>query len=258
MKVTIGLVNLNLRLLAGKCINNHTRGRSGKGRSWSCIVLERGIFGEVSCMQVIPFLCVFILDGALFGDDVKKFVTGLISYYIIWHWWLLRWGFGVVPAIIYQCNALPVLSAYVPMCEKGHLSISLTHALNSNLLSEAVLHIYEKCITEPCTFVKGPYLDPILQFLSSNLRLIGFWAECSTNAFVRVTIVFLKFKYISVNDQFIYKYMYIDQVRNFIKWHCYIVTGAMGFVDHCDKGRFWCSGSKKYFHEFTYFSLVYL
>ena len=29
-------------------------------------------------MQVIPFLCVFILDGALFGDDVKKFVSGLI------------------------------------------------------------------------------------------------------------------------------------------------------------------------------------
>ena len=23
-------------------------------------------------MQVIPFLCVFILDGALFGDDVNK------------------------------------------------------------------------------------------------------------------------------------------------------------------------------------------
>ena len=34
-------------------------------------------------MQVIPFLCVFILDGALFGVDVKKFVSGLISYYII-------------------------------------------------------------------------------------------------------------------------------------------------------------------------------
>ena len=59
-------------------------------------------------MQVIPFLCVFILDGALFGDDVKKFVSGLISYYIICQGWLLRWGFGVVPAIIYQCNALPV------------------------------------------------------------------------------------------------------------------------------------------------------
>ena len=32
-------------------------------------------------MQVIPFLCVLILDGALFGDDVKKFVSGLIILY---------------------------------------------------------------------------------------------------------------------------------------------------------------------------------
>ena len=31
-------------------------------------------------MQVIPFLCVFILDGALFGDDVKKFMSDLIIY----------------------------------------------------------------------------------------------------------------------------------------------------------------------------------
>ena len=32
-------------------------------------------------MQVIPFLCVFNLDGALFGDDVKKIVSGLIILY---------------------------------------------------------------------------------------------------------------------------------------------------------------------------------
>ena len=34
-------------------------------------------------MQIIPLLCVFILDGALFGDDVKKFVSGLIILYDI-------------------------------------------------------------------------------------------------------------------------------------------------------------------------------
>ena len=59
-------------------------------------------------MQVIPFLCVFILDGALFGDDVKKIVSDLIIYIIWQKGWLLRWGFGVVPAIIYHCNAVPV------------------------------------------------------------------------------------------------------------------------------------------------------
>ena len=40
--------------------------------------LEGGTFWEVSCMQVIPFRCIFISSGALFGDDVKKFVSGLI------------------------------------------------------------------------------------------------------------------------------------------------------------------------------------
>ena len=29
-------------------------------------------------MHGIPFLCVFILDGAVFGDDVKEFVSSLI------------------------------------------------------------------------------------------------------------------------------------------------------------------------------------
>ena len=32
-------------------------------------------------MQVIPFLCVFILDGAPLRDDVKKFVFGLLILY---------------------------------------------------------------------------------------------------------------------------------------------------------------------------------
>ena len=33
-------------------------------------------------MQVVPFLCVFVLDGALFGDDVKNFVSDLIVYVV--------------------------------------------------------------------------------------------------------------------------------------------------------------------------------
>ena len=78
MKVRIGPDNRDSGALAGKSINNHTREISRKGRSWSCIVLEGGIFGEVSCMHVILFNCVFISNGALFGDDVKKFVSGLI------------------------------------------------------------------------------------------------------------------------------------------------------------------------------------
>ena len=74
----VGHVNRQWGAFAKRCINNRTMRR---GWCQSCIVWERCTFGEVSCMQVIPFLCVFILDGALFGDDVKKNVR---PYYIIW------------------------------------------------------------------------------------------------------------------------------------------------------------------------------
>ena len=92
MKVGKGPHNHDRRLLACKCINNRKRGRSGKGRSWSCIVLETRTVGEVSCMQVIPFLFVLILDGGLFGGRCLTFLSGLIIM-VIWQvGWLLRWG----------------------------------------------------------------------------------------------------------------------------------------------------------------------
>ena len=104
MQTKIGPDNRDWDAFAGKCINNYTRGRSWKGWIWSGIVLEGGTFGKVSCMQVIPFHCVFISNGALFGDDdVKKFVSGLITMGI---WQMarpLRWDLGVVPAIILEC-----------------------------------------------------------------------------------------------------------------------------------------------------------
>ena len=50
-------------------------------------------------MHVIPFLCVFILDGALFGDDVKKSCPALL-YYMTEGGQLLRWGFGVVTPLL--------------------------------------------------------------------------------------------------------------------------------------------------------------
>ena len=61
-------------------------------------------------MQVIPFLCVYILDGALFGDDVKNSCPALLYYkmYKTDGRRLLRWSLGVVPVITYHCNAVPV------------------------------------------------------------------------------------------------------------------------------------------------------
>ena len=57
-------------------------------------------------MQFIPFLCVFISDGALIWRRCQKFVSGRIILYDK-RGRLLRWGFGVVPAIIYHWNAVP-------------------------------------------------------------------------------------------------------------------------------------------------------
>ena len=79
-----------------------------RGRRQSCIVWERCTFGEVSCMQVIPFLCVFIFDGAFLGTMSKNSCPAFL-YYMTEGWRLLRWGLGVVPAITYHCNAVPVV-----------------------------------------------------------------------------------------------------------------------------------------------------
>ena len=80
VKVVVGLVGRSLRLLVGGCVSDRTRGGSGRGAELIVFVLEGGIFGEVSCMRVVPFLCVFVLDGALFGDDVEGFVSDLVMY----------------------------------------------------------------------------------------------------------------------------------------------------------------------------------
>ena len=58
-------------------------------------------------MQVIPFLCVFILDGALFGTMSKNSCPAVL-YCMTEGWRLLRLGLGVVRAITYHCNAVPV------------------------------------------------------------------------------------------------------------------------------------------------------
>ena len=70
----IGLRNRHWDAFAEKCINNRTIRR---GPSQSCIVLERCTVGEVSRMQFILFLSVFISDGALIWGRCQKIVPGL-------------------------------------------------------------------------------------------------------------------------------------------------------------------------------------
>ena len=101
----IGQDNRDFGALVGKCIHNNTRGRSRKGRIWSCFVLEECTLREVSCTQVIPFHCVFMWNGALFWGRCQKFRVGP-NYNGYMTGRLLRWGLGVVPTIIYHCNTV--------------------------------------------------------------------------------------------------------------------------------------------------------
>ena len=124
VKVRICPDNHDLGALAWKCINNRTRGRSRKEAELiACWFRRRYLWGsKLHSGYSIPLR--FYLEGALFGDDVEKFVSGLIIIGTsIWQVGrLLRWGFGVVPAIIYYCNAVPVIltkSDRKPVHERG-------------------------------------------------------------------------------------------------------------------------------------------
>ena len=60
-------------------------------------------------VYTIP-LCFLSRMERLFGDDVKTSCPALLYYMTEGGGGgrLLRWGFGVVPAIIHHCNAVPV------------------------------------------------------------------------------------------------------------------------------------------------------
>ena len=93
--------------LAGKYINNHTRGRSRKGRIWSGILLEGGSFGGVSVVCRL-------VHSSPFLSRMERYL-GTVSVLIIMCIWqvgrILRWGLRVVPVIIYHCNAVPVVDS---------------------------------------------------------------------------------------------------------------------------------------------------
>ena len=59
-------------------------------------------------MQVIPFLCVLSWIERFLGTMSKNSCPALL-YYMTEGWRLPRWGLGVVPAITYHCNAVPVI-----------------------------------------------------------------------------------------------------------------------------------------------------
>ena len=75
----VGHVNRHWGAFAKRYINNRTIRHNAKGAVSIVHCLRKmHLWGSKLHAGYISFLCVFILDGALFGDDVKKFVSGLI------------------------------------------------------------------------------------------------------------------------------------------------------------------------------------
>ena len=74
----IGPRNRHWGAFAEKRMNNRTIRHDTKGRSQSCIVFERCTFWEVSRMQFILFLCVFISDGALIWGRCQNLCPALL------------------------------------------------------------------------------------------------------------------------------------------------------------------------------------
>ena len=77
----VGHVSRHWGALAKRGINNRTIRHDEKGAVPIVYCLIKMHLWGSKLHTGIPFLCVFILDGALFGDDVKKFVSGLIILY---------------------------------------------------------------------------------------------------------------------------------------------------------------------------------
>ena len=109
VKVIIGLVNRNLRLLVGKCIDNHTRGRSGKGAELIVYCFrKRHLWGsKLHAGYSIPLR--FYLGWSAFWGRCQKIRVGPYYIYYMTEGVASCRGFGVVPAIIYHCNAVPVV-----------------------------------------------------------------------------------------------------------------------------------------------------
>ena len=92
--------------LGGKCINNRTRGRSRKGAELLvyCFRMRHLVGSNLNAGYSIPLR----FELSAISGRCQKIVSGLIIMDIWQVGRLLRLGFGVVPAIIYHCNAEPM------------------------------------------------------------------------------------------------------------------------------------------------------
>ena len=108
MYLFVGQGNRHWRAFAKRCINNRTIRHDAMGAVPIVYCFRKMHLWESKSHAVYSIPLCFISDGALIWRRCRKFVTGLIILYDR-RGRLLRWGFGVVPAIICHCNAVPVV-----------------------------------------------------------------------------------------------------------------------------------------------------
>ena len=146
------------------------RGRSRKELNWSCLVLEGGTFGEVNCMQVIPFHCVFKLEWSAICGRCQKFMSGLIIMGIWQVGRLHRWGLGVVPAILYHCKAMLVLrrDKITSSVDRDLWKYTLVNYTSKTIYNRASRNVGDDCLRYP-----APQVSHYNVFLINNLYNIS-------------------------------------------------------------------------------------
>ena len=104
----VGQVNRHWGAFATRCINNRTIRHDAKGAVPIVYCLRKMLLWGSKLHSCYSISLRFYLGWSVFGDDVKNSCPALL-YYMTEGWRLLRWGLGLVPAITYHCNAVPVI-----------------------------------------------------------------------------------------------------------------------------------------------------
>ena len=108
----VGHVNRHWGAFAKRCINNRTIRHDAKGDSANRVLFEKDApLGKLHAGYSIPLR--FYLGWNAFWGRCKKNSCPALLYYMTEGWRLLRWGLGVVPAITYHCNVVPVFTLWI-------------------------------------------------------------------------------------------------------------------------------------------------
>ena len=97
-------VNRYWGAFAKRCINNRTIRHDAKGAVPIVYCLRKMHFwgSKLHASEFLSWMERFL-------GTMSKYSCPALLYYMTEGWRLLRWGLGVVPAITYHCNAVPVI-----------------------------------------------------------------------------------------------------------------------------------------------------